>query len=389
MNLLALDGFDFVSGRVFSRLSFSQRNFDGCFSAAEKYLSKGIKPKKAFAELEIESESAETEEKISVLKLHGSNLFPFYVDGAELYPDENGFAEKTLSLKTGENRFSVSQCGKKAEYKIKSVHSGSLIEKIEPMPSVSAFAGDKIKITVIAADKSSVTVRAGSERFEAKKTGEEKDGLARYTAAVVMPKSKIEAESVGALAVTAVLGEKVSCADGPVLIFKERALQSTQPKTEAPTAKQEETTIKETLPAGNFEAPSTKPPQTAPTVPPVSVQRPQNMPTVESQNVGSQTQTFVPGQMCVVSIDAADTWPAGADSNDFVPFYTPLIKGTSDYVVGQSEAKDEDGKKTRYFFDLASGRRVQREAVTLVNRTNQETMRFPFCPVKISAGIWC
>ena len=94
--------------------------------------------------------------------------------------------------------------------------------------------------------------------------------------------------------------------------------------------------------------------------------------TTESQ----KTQTTVPPttaplptgrQFCVISSPFADTWSGLASDDTFTPMCTTLVQGTIDYITGQSRVFDEEENEWRDFYLLASGRKVQTDAVQLLD----------------------
>ena len=74
--------------------------------------------------------------------------------------------------------------------------------------------------------------------------------------------------------------------------------------------------------------------------------------------------------MCVVTKSFADTWPLISGDDTYVPYYTPLIYGTMDYVTAASEAYNEDDGEMVYFYELSSGRKVKRDNVQLIAQQN-------------------
>ena len=161
----------------------------------------------------------------------------------------------------------------------------------------------------------------------------------------------MEIESIGRIYVTAVLGSQTQTADGPNVVYS-------VPETT--------TSASGTLPAVNkgkdepYEVSGSDFSVTA-----VTQGATEGVTYTTSPTSGLQ---YTGNQMCVVTADYADTWPAGTNSDSFVPFYTTLAKGTMDYVVGQSEAYDSEEEKMRYFYELSCGRRVLRENVMLLER---------------------
>lgn len=339
---------------VFDSFSDARENHENCFSAVQKYVNDGIVLSAAFRELSIdgyEGGTLETDNYSLTLKIGGSSLYPAYLDGEMFMFDADGTSTVALSLKTGLNKFTFSQNGKKITYKIKVRFSGDLIRSVAPLPNLTAYMGKKSTVTVYAASGSEVTVKVGAKKVKAKALSYESGGYRKYVADIKMPDSRMEIESIGRIYVTAVLGSQTQTADGPNVVYS-------VPETT--------TSASGTLPAVNKE--KDEPYEVSGSdfsVTAVTQGATEGVTYTTSPTSGLQ---YTGNQMCVVTADYADTWPAGTNSDSFVPFYTTLAKGTMDYVVGQSEAYDSEEEKMRYFYELSCGRRVLRENVMLLER---------------------
>lgn len=345
-NTRLADSFSFVSSRLFSSLSGVRNDSGKCFSAVKEYIENGISPSLAFLPLSVdgytEGETQETSEHRVNLTLHGSNLYPVYLDGEELEPEKDGSVTLELSLKNGKNRFVFSQCGKELTYLVNVSFKDEVIQKIYPESAVYAFPGRKIKVSITAVSGADVAVKAGAQRFEAKASSKEKDGCCEYIATVTVPESKVEIDSIGKLSVVASYNGETFTKEGPAVIYSENESQELSTKKN----ESEKVTIGNNV--GKTEGEYT--------------------PAVSNP---SHSQQYTGNQMCVVTADYADTWTPQTDDDSFVPYYTPLVKGTIDYVTGQSQVYDSEEDITRDFFSLASGRRVQTKDVMLVPYSNQ------------------
>lgn len=355
---------DKIKAVVFNSFSDTEVNRQCCFSAVETYVKDGIRLSSAFQKLGIDGYDGgvpETDTYNLTLKVNGSSLYPAYLDGESFMFDADGTASIGLSLKTGLNKFVIRQNGEKVTYQIKARFSGNLIKSVEPNPNITAYMNQKIKLTVYAASGSEVTVKVGAKTVKAKAGEYESGGYRRYTATIKMPESRMEIESIGQIHVTAVLDSKTETADGPNVVY------SVPETTTAPSV---------ILPASNA---NQEAPTSAFTTDNVSVSALTQASTERSTEISTvvtQPSTTIPApsiayngnQMCVVTANYADTWPAGTNSDAFVPYYTTLAKGTMDYVVGQSEAYDSEEEKMRYFYELACGRRVLRDSVMLLEK---------------------
>ncbi len=353
-NVVLFDEFASVKSRLFFNLGDVQSDVQGCFAAVEKYLFDGIDKTLALASFSIDGYSngdtvKTTEHKISLV-LRGSNLFPFFLDGEEIEPSDNGTATVELSLKNGKNQFTFSQCSKKLVYNVTVDFNDEVIREIKPVSAIYATPGKKLKLTVTAAAGAEVTVKAGTSRIVAKQSSKEKDGYCTYTAKITAPQSKVEIESLGKLVVTATYNGETHTKEGPSVIYVSNgSIEASTPIGKTTTANSDKVTI------GNNVETS------------LGEQTVTNAATQQS----TTAQKYTGNQMCVVTSDYADTWPPATNDDSFVPYYTPLVKGTIDYVTGQSQLYDEEEGVTRDFYSLASGRRVLTKDVRLVSYVNQ------------------
>lgn len=355
------NSYNCLASRAFSSLSDVRTDSENCFSAVKEYLAVGIDAEAAFGALSIEgyepgAEAQTSEYKVS-LNVRASYLFPLFLRDEELSVSENGVLSLDLSLKNGKNEFTLSQCGKTLKYVVNVSFDDEVIRDISPSAVIYASPKRELKITVTAAAGASVFVKAGARRYEAQAVTKEKDGYCVYNAVFSAPGSKVEIESLGKLVVTAVFKEKTYTKEGPsVLYVSSKEEEVTTPITKATTTKKS-TETKVTV-ENNVGSESLSPSE-------------QNSSSVPS----TAPQKYTGNQMCVVTSSFADTWPANTDDDSFVPYYTPLVKGTIDYVTGQKEIYDSEAETTRDFFTLASGRRVQSKDVMLVPYSDQGTNR--------------
>ncbi|MGN1195364.1 MAG: N-acetylmuramoyl-L-alanine amidase, partial [Acutalibacteraceae bacterium] len=339
---------------VFNSFSDAREDAENCFSAVEKYVNDGIILSSALKQLSIDGYDGgvlETDNYSLTLKVSGSSLYPAYLDGEMFMFDSDGTSTVELSLKTGLNKFTFTQNGKKITYKIKARFIGELIKSVEPMPNLTAYMGKVSVVTVYAASGSEVTVKVGANKVTAKAQSYESGGYCKYIANIKMPESRMEIESIGRIYVTAVLDSQTQTADGPNVVYSVPET-TTSPSVTLP-AENSQKDVTDEIASDDF------------SVTKLTQSTTEGVTYVMSPVSSMQ---YTGNQMCVVTADYADTWPAGTNSDNFVPFYTTLAKGTMDYVVGQSEAYDSEEEKTRYFYELSCGRRVLQENVMLLER---------------------
>lgn len=224
----------------------------------------------------------------------------------------------------------------------------NLIDSVSPSDELYVSPKEKILISVVAYSKAQVTVRVGTKRYTAKPADTETDGYTAFTAKVSMPATKEEIQSLGSVSVMAICGENSLQMSGAVLYPAEERTDTTQ--SQPPTKLSADNYVPD-LPDDAYEYT---------TLPPINNSVPATTPHISSGFTGNQ--------MCIVTKSFADTWPLIPNDDTYVPYYTPLINGTVDYVTAESEAYNEDDGEMVYFYELASGRKVKRDAVELIER---------------------
>lgn len=225
----------------------------------------------------------------------------------------------------------------------------NLIDSVSPSGEIYASPKEKILISVVAYSKAEVTVRVGTKRYTAKPADAQADGYTAFTVKVTMPKTKEEILSLGTISVTAICGESSLQMSGAAVYPAEEMKETT---TLQPTT---------TLSAGNY-------------VPdlPDDAYKYTTLPSVNSAPTTTPhiSSGFTGNQMCIVTKSFADTWPLIEGDDTYVPYYTPLVYGTVDYVTAASEAYNEDDGEMVYFYELSSGRKVKRDSVQLIPQQN-------------------
>ncbi len=357
-NLNSLEAF---SLRAFSGYSAIQKDTQGSFSAVKEYITNGINEYLAFREIAITGYNGQTEstsEFTKEIEVYGSNLFPIYMDSKQITSKGTASKKITLSLKEGENVFTFTGAGKEIQYKINFDFSGDIISTVLPTSDIVAQPGEKIKIMVVAFSKAEISVKVGTETFEAKPAEKENLCYTVFVANVTMPKTAEEIASLGMITVIGSYGD-VSVQQKGAAIVAGETITTTSPITDAESTTEMQSTtrvvIENYVPDLPSEAYST-------------TQYSTTQATTTNNIVSPQQGTYTGSQMCIVTVPYANTWPLIDNDDTYVPYYTPLVSGTMDYVTAESEAYNSEEGEMVYFYELSSGRKVKREDVSLIER---------------------
>lgn len=228
----------------------------------------------------------------------------------------------------------------------------NLIDSVSPSDVIYVSPKEKVKFTVVAYSKADVTLRVGTKRYQAKPADKKTQGYTAFTVKVTMPSTKEEIEALGSVSVLAICNENSVQLAGPQVY----------PAEEMPTTEKQQVTE---LFAGNYVPDLPDDAYEYTTLPSVN-----KVPSVSTTTSPSLQSDFTGNQMCVVTKSFADTWPLISGDDTYVPYYTPLIYGTMDYVTAASEAYNEDDGEMVYFYELSSGRKVKRDNVQLIAQQN-------------------
>ncbi len=360
--LHSLDNIGSFSLRVFSGYNEIKENKDNCFSAVKKYITEGINSSLSLRSVGVtgyDGTEAETSDFTKEIEIYGSDLFPVYMNGKKIKLGENANKKVTLHLNEGENVFSLTQGENKLDYKIKFSFTGDIIQTILPSGEITVQPEEEIKIMIVAFSKAEISIKIGTQEFEAKPAEKEKLCYTVFVAKATMPSTYEEISSLGLMTIIASYND-ISLQQKGAMITPGQEITTTMPPIENEPSSEPQSTTR--LVIENY-VPDL--PSEAYTTPQISTTAP-TTPHINSAPI--QNGAFTGTQMCVVSVPFAETRPLYYSDDTYVPYFTPLIAGTMDYVVAESEAYNKEEEEMVYFYELASGRKVKKEDVQLIER---------------------
>lgn len=237
-----------------------------------------------------------------------------------------------------------------------SVTTEDIVRYIMPSDVIEAQPKEKITLTIIAKSEAEITVKLGTKKFAAK-CEDDAEGYTAFKSEITMPKSKVEVDSLGKITVIASMDGKTVQLEGPVIQSGQEMTTDRTGQTAQNIANAESTKFD----IGNY----------LPEITNDAFERTERLTTttVYTPSTTYQYTPYTGNQMCVVTAAYADTKPI-ADHDDLVPYYTPLVAGTMDYVTGESSGYNVDDDETEYYYELQSGRKIKREAVQLIEKTD-------------------
>lgn len=225
----------------------------------------------------------------------------------------------------------------------------SPVKYMLPEGTIYAGKGEKKQLTVCALDGSKLSVKLGTKEFKAKKRAKAEEQYSLYSINCVFPSTQEEIQSIGRVRIVCEYKGEVYGFAGAAVTFEDK---------EAATTAAFVTQI------ANAEAQNDA----------NEFYKEEQAFFAEANGKGKDGgQEPKSGQMCRVIAERADTWPGDTTDDIMNPMYSSLPKGTMAFIAGTSSAYDSDKEDTRYFYDLACGRRVQQSDVQLVSETESDT----------------
>lgn len=242
-----------------------------------------------------------------------------------------------------------------------------IVRYILPEEEIVAQPGETVTLTVVAKCEAEITVKTGTKKIAAEKE-EDAEGYTAFRAFIEMPESAVEIDSLGSVYIIAMYNGKALQLQGPKIISGEEMT------TNAPVVSPNGTTTQKDF--GNYIPEVTQ--DIYSTVHNITTT------TVYTPSTTYQYTPYTGNQMCVVTDAYADTRDMSTDN--LVPYYAPLVAGTMDYVTGESSGYNADEQETDYYYHLQSGKKVKREAVKLMPKTDMGNNSISVLSCAVSGG---
>ncbi len=321
------------------------------------------------------------------------------LNGEKLEVNSEGYFSLSKTLSPGKNTFVFTQKDKTLTYTVK--YDIALIKSVSPTGNVTAPGGTAIELSAIAIKGATVTATVAGKSITLTKTSYAGDNVklssdsdySYFVGNYTMPASTTVTQNLGNVTFRAKYNSLSESKTGAAV-----KVSAEIPITDPPTTARPVTTAAPT---------TTEPPTDPPTVPPTTATptttellTDENGVTIEAPpettaetttrsshtkvtttaaptttNKPATTQGAIQGmvtpyayagvsgysKMCEVTKPYAETMPV-SPLNDFsVPVYSPLPKGTFDYITGEASYNGIE------YYILGSGRRVYKDSVKLIS----------------------
>lgn len=368
------------NGITFRSYSVLKRDEQGIGTAYKDYLNNlnnSVKP----IEFEINNhKGADITTNESKFSFTGScsPLYPLTCNSKAIKLTKAGNFSIEYNLKVGENSFSFKQNGKSYNYNV--TYKVQLLKSISPKGTLSAPGGTEIEITAIALKNSNVYATVNSKQIAMKPGdyldyGEEQNSLetdsdfVTYYGKFIFPASKTSEQNLGNIKVYAKYNGLVENLKGAKAVVSSKLPATTAPAatTISPTTTKAQTTEKPSTSATSYTSTNLSTftsSQNSTTNPVTATQTPATTAVVQEKQLTPYSYAGVSGtsRMCEINLDYCETMPISPLNDYSYPLTTPLLKGMFDYITGES-SYDEF-----LYYNLASGRRVYRDEVKLIEK---------------------
>lgn len=323
-----------------------------------------------------EKEFVTNESKIS---FSGSSSpdYPLLFNGKEIKKSEIGDFLFETELVIGKNTFVFEQNSNKEIFII--TYSLNILKSAQPVGKVLAPGGAEIRISAVAIRGAQVYAQIGSSKIkltEGKSLDDSDEERAQittsdfvtYYADYLLPASKAKVQNLGSIKISATYNGLNKSISAAVIEVMEKPTEITtqantaQQPTESQAGSNSQTTNESSglTAAGSTstQASTTKPTTaltTAPTTAPTTGSaQPKQLTPYDYAGVAGKSK------MCKINIDYCETMAFTPFNDRSNPFTTPLLKGTFDYIDGQSSYEGND------YYHLRSGKRLYRKDVEVI-----------------------
>lgn len=295
-------------------------------------------------------------------------------NGQKLSVADNGDFSLDCELSPGENTIKFEHKGKTYTYKV--TYKIKLLKSVSPSTDISVPGGMLVEISAVALKDAAVTVSFNGKNYKMEPSdGQGEDSpdsgsdFTTFVASLETPQSTEKQQNLGKYKVTAMYSSLKESLNGANVTVTAKETVTVPPPTQPPSTTAQQTT---TLPA------ATQPTTQDSTTEGVGESRTAEQSQTQHETaVQTQTQTeaeiptAAPGsnslqkyfytenyglgsaKICEIIDDYVEVYPGNTSSTYSNPEFSPLLKGTVDYVNGSPVTLDGD----KYYI-LASGLKV-------------------------------
>ncbi|MBR6619696.1 MAG: N-acetylmuramoyl-L-alanine amidase [Clostridia bacterium] len=371
---LASDGFGFY------RYAVLEKNENSVTDAITEYMSTGIM-KDFFKEL-IFSKPSKTvfetsESKVSFVGT-GDITQKLTFNGESVEMIDDGYFAFDAGLNPGKNTFTFEHKGKIIKYEV--TYKPVLIKSVQPKGTMNAPGGASLDISAFALKTATVTAvingtsvpMVRSDSYGEEQVVDAASDYSYFIGSYLLPESKNTVQNLGKIQVTAsYAGQTQTVSGASVSVNAEEIEQPTVIQTQTTVTVTEttqqinETTSQDTS-EGDSSSESGESSITSSTDAPATTTtqeatQPGKVELFEQLTPDKYNGVSGKSKMVIVNCDYAETLPATTTSDISYPYYTPLPRGTVDYI------KSTVSYSGINYYVLRSGRRVYQKQVKYID----------------------
>ena len=363
------------SGFGFYRYGVLEKNDDGIRDAVTEYMSTGIM-KDFFKELNFSKPSKTvfetSESKVSFVGT-GDVSQPLLFNGEPVDMIDDGYFAFDAGLVPGKNTFTFEHKGKTVKYEV--TYKPVIIKSVEPTGAMNAPGGASLDISVFALKAATVTATVNgtsvaltrSDSYGDEEVADVGSDYSYFVGSYVLPQAGEKAQNLGKIQVTASYSGQTQTASGATItVNAEEKVDPTVTQTET-TQTSATTTVQEVTDntvVSEEDSGITNADETTATTAATTAQTTAKTDSTEIfDQLSPEEYNGVSGKskMVIVNCDYAETLPATTTSDISYPYYTPLPRGTVDYV------KSTVSYSGINYYVLRSGRRVYQSEVKYIS----------------------
>ncbi len=379
-------------GFIFSPLSAFSSNSTG-IQLINGFLNRTVSAETLFKEFAVtnydKTEITTSESKI-VFRGTCSPNYPLTCNGNNVEYSATGDFALEYKLETGKNNIVFEQNGKTYKYTV--TYDVNVIKSVTPKKESLVQGSSEIQLSAVAIKGSTVVAKINGASVnmteglissgDSQATPDESSDYTTFSCTYKVPAASDKVRSLGNFTVTATInGITKTMKGGVIKVDKEFVLV---------TEESPDNDFEDTEPTSQT---TTRPKWTRPTYPETTAETSALSPgetgsevsTSENPTTTTKETTTAPAfltsakltpysfngisgtaRMCEITENYAKTMFVSPLNENSVPMCTPQLSGTFDYIVSESSYEDEDG--TYYYYNLASGLRIHRKNVKVIEK---------------------
>jgi N-acetylmuramoyl-L-alanine amidase len=341
-------------------------------------LTRKLRMQKPFDELKAKQSLTSGEPEINFAG-SSSPIYPLLCNGKPVTRNEGGDFSVEYLLQPGSNTFVFTHQGE--SYTVEVTYKIKVLEKVRPNSLVETTGGVDFTITAVARRDATVTARLGSDSItlrpgsgleEGEGSHEEEGTFITYEGTFRLPASGTSRKNLGYVEVTASYqGVKATLSGAKIILLPKEVPEPEPPTTETSTASTTSTATSTGTKTGTGAGTGTGTSTGSGSSTGTGANTSSGTTTATQTSAATKKDLLTPyayagvsgkSRMVEITADYANTRSNSVLDEKSIPRFSPLPKGTFDYIVGEDTS--DGGTK---FYHLKSGKRVERDDIDVIS----------------------